>query len=300
MVASLTLRHDKQYVLGMVLITISAISFGMITTCAKFAFEGGANPMTLVCMRIVAALLVIAPLQWVRGNSLVLPFRVLKGTAWMSISLLMMSVGYLSGVAYIDVSLAVILLYTFPLMVGVLAPLVGREKMTVAKAAFLVGTFIGLTIALAPSLGGTADWRGIAWVLLAATGVTFSLTFGAGTIGSADPQTVNIWANAWMLIAAGLLTALGPGFAFPRDVTGWTGALGVAGFYVLAFTCLFAALPKLRPAQVALILNLEPIVSTMSAVFILGEAVGLQTWGGILVMVFFLTTATIFGRRHSA
>jgi drug/metabolite transporter (DMT)-like permease len=56
-------------------------------------------------------------------------------------------------------------------------------------------------------------------------------------------------------------------------------------------------MPRLPPAQIALILNLEPIISTLSAVLILDESVAGQTWLGILVMLAFLAPATLLAVR---
>lgn len=297
MTAGTALRLDRNYLAGLGLILVAATCLALITTCAQFAYAAGSTPMTLVWLRIAAVLAVVAPIQLSRGRPLGLPLPLLRGTVGMAIALMMMSVGYLSAVAYISVSLAVILLYTFPLMVGLIAPLAGRDRMTWLKALCLLGTFSGLVIASAPSLGEATDWRGIAWALLAAAGVAGSVTFGASVIGKVDPLTVNLWSNIWMFGAASLFVLAGSGLDFPAGAAGWIGALGVAGLYVLGFGCVFTAMPKLPPARLALVLNLEPIISTLSAVLILGEIVTGQTWLGILIMLGFLTPATILGAR---
>jgi drug/metabolite transporter (DMT)-like permease len=288
---------DRKHVTGLILMFVAGASVSMITTCARFAYDGGASTMTLVWMRVVGVLVLVGLLQLMRGQSLALPLPIIRKSIGMAAAMMLMSVGYLSSVAYISVSLAVILLYTFPLMVGVAAPIFGKDRMSLIKAIFLAGTFAGLVIASAPSFSGDADWRGVAWALLAAVGVAWSVTFGASTIGRADPLTVNLWSNCWMFPAASVLALLGGGLVFPVGLAGWIGALAVVGFYVLGFSCVFAAMPKLPPAQVALILNLEPIISTFSAAFVLGEPVAPQTWFGIVVMFGFLTPATIWAAR---
>ena len=98
---------ERSTLIGTLLMVAAAIGLAQITTAATFAYQAGAEPMTLVWLRIVAMLCVIGPLQWLRGAEIGLPLPVLKKTFLMAAFLMVMSVGYLSSVAYITVSLAV-------------------------------------------------------------------------------------------------------------------------------------------------------------------------------------------------
>ena len=173
------------------LLLVGTIFVSLITTFASLAYQGGATPMLLVWSRFTALALTLAVILRLGGISFRLPQRNFRATFWIAICLMMMSVGYLSSVAYIKVSLAVILLYTYPLMVAVFAALSGRERLNPLKALLLLTAFIGLVIALGRDLGlsidagGIAfdpglislDWRGAALALIAALGVAGFITW---------------------------------------------------------------------------------------------------------------------------
>jgi drug/metabolite transporter (DMT)-like permease len=110
------------------LLLVGTIFVSLITTFASLAYQGGASPMLLVWSRFSALMIVLGLILTVSRVSFKLPKRNMRATFWIAICLMMMSVGYLGSVAYIKVSLAVILLYTYPLLVAVFAALSGRER----------------------------------------------------------------------------------------------------------------------------------------------------------------------------
>ena len=133
-----------------------------MTTFARIAYESGSNPATQVFLRSLCMMLVMGGLQFALGRGLMLPRRTILTTIAFGLCILVMSFGYLSSVFYISISLAVLLLYTYPLMVGIASPLLGRERMTWIKALCLIGAFAGLVVASCEGFGAL-DWRGIAF-----------------------------------------------------------------------------------------------------------------------------------------
>src|SRR6185436_1320185 len=149
-------RRSRLVGLGMTL--LSAFLFSLITTFARIAYDAGSNPATQVFLRSLCIVAVLGGLQILAGRSLLLARRTVGVTLGFAVCIFLMSFGYLSSVAYISVSLAVLVLYTYPLMVGVASPLLGRERMTWVKALCLVGAFVGLAVASSEGFGAL-DWR---------------------------------------------------------------------------------------------------------------------------------------------
>lgn len=287
----------RRYLTGLAMILTTMVAFSSITTLARLAYDGGTNPPTVVWLRIVGFLVLIGTLQMVRGRSLQLSRHLVGTTLWMSLCLLVMSVGYLASVAFISVGIAVVFMFTFPLMVGVMAHLSGRERIGWVKAICLIGAFGGIAIVAGPKLD-QLDIRGIALALSAALGIALSITFAGKQLAKADPTTMNFWTNLWMFVmmSAGLL--LTDSFALPGTATSWLAALGIVLCYTLALALMFIAMTRLPPAEIALALNLEPALSTIWAVTILGETVGIWQWSGIALMLACLSIASIAGARR--
>lgn len=291
---------------------IGTVFVSLITTFASLAYVGGATPMTLVWSRFIGLVLVLGILLRLTGVRFHLPRRNMRATYWIAICLLMMSVGYLSSVAFIKVSLAVVLLYTYPLLVAVFAALSGRERLTPLRAALLVLAFAGLVIALGQDLGltlsldriafdagaMTLDWRGAALALIASFGVAAFVTWGGAYLNDVDSRVVNFWANLWMILLVAIFVILRGGLALPTTGLGWVGYAGATFCYVAAMVCWFGSMKVLTPTETAMTLNLEPAISLVAASLVLGEATSIQQWVGTLVLLTAIILSSVLGGRH--
>lgn len=269
--------------LGVALTAFSAATFGFGTTFAFLAYEGGSNPLTVVLIRTAAFVVVVGLILASLGRLGRLSRRGLIGTLWMALTLAMVSLGYQGSVAFIPVSLAALIFYTYPLLVGLFAMTAGRDRMTAGKAAALLAAFFGLALALGPEFG-VLDWRGIALSLLAAVGMGLTMTFGGEAMRDQDSLLMSVYTNVWMLIVLGILAAAG-GFALPVTRLGVAGLVGVAVTYVIAYVCWYLALSVVRPVRLAALFNIEPLVTLFVAWLALGERLSaLQLVGAALVL----------------
>lgn len=278
------------------LILLCAAFFSLITTFSRLAYDAGANPLTLVEARSAAFVIVIGAFQLLARRSFALPRRTLIATFPMSIGIMAMSIGYLSSVYFIKVSLAVVLLYSFPLLVGILAAVSGRERIALPKAVALLVAFGGLVMAIGLETE-SVDWRGVALVLLAALGIAGNLTFTGPYLEGVDSLTVNVWNNFWGAAALGAYLALSGGVALPATGIGWAALGAVVGCYILGLALMFGALKYLPPSQAAVMLNLEPVISIIVAGLLLGEVTHLLQWLGVLIMLGALCFSALRGAK---
>jgi drug/metabolite transporter (DMT)-like permease len=283
--------------LGLGITFLSALFFSLITTFARLAYDSGSNPATQVLLRSLCMMLALGGLQMLAGRSLVPPRRVIPTTLALAVCIFLMSFGYLSSVAYISVSLAVLLLYTFPLMVGIASPLLGRERMTWIKALCLVGAFSGLLVASWTGFG-VLDWRGIAFALAGAAGVAGVSLFGGKAMAKGHPFAMNAWINFWVALTAGAYVVVTGGLALPQTDIGWLATAAVCVCYTLGILFLFLGLTMISPAQSALTMNLEPLFSTLAAILLLGETVAARQWIGMAMLLIFLCLSTLTGMAH--
>jgi drug/metabolite transporter (DMT)-like permease len=275
---------DRSLWRGSALVACSAVTFGAITTLGRLAYDGGSNPLTVVLLRLCTFVCVVGLLLVALRRPGRLTLRAFLATLWMAVTLTMMSVGYLGSVAFIPVSLAALIFYSFPLLVGVIAAADGRERMTGRKAVALMVAFVGLALALGPSFS-TLDWRGVALAFTAALGMGFTVTYGGEAVRGQDTLAMNFYTNLWMLIGLALYLAMAGGVTLPATRLGWTGAAGVCLCYVLAFVSWFLAARRIGPVRVAALFNIEPLVSIFCAWLLLGERLGpVQLAGAALVL----------------
>jgi len=281
------------------LILLCATFFSLITTFSKFAYEAGSNPLTVVEIRSAAFILVVAVYQRLQARTLMLPRRTFIATFPMGLGILMMSIGYLASVYFIKVSLAVVLLYSFPLLVGILAAVSGRERIRLPKALALLVAFAGLVMAVGLE-SGSVDWRGIALVLMASLGIAGNLTFSGPYLEGVNSLTVNIWNNLWGALALGIFLALSGGVALPQTGFGWAMLGAVILCYILGLGLMFGALKYLPPSQAAVMLNLEPVITIVVAVLWRHEILLPLQWLGVAIMLAALCFSALRGAKSEA
>jgi drug/metabolite transporter (DMT)-like permease len=296
--------------MALLVLLVGTIFVSLITTFASLAYQGGATPMTLVWSRFIGLVLVLGIILKMSRVQFHLPKRNMRATFWIAICLLMMSAGYLSSVAYIKVSLAVIILYTYPLLVAVFAALSGRERLSPLRAGLLILAFLGLVIALGQDLGLslspfgfesaaiTLDWRGAGLALIASLGVAGFVTWGGAYLNDVDSRVVNFWANLWMILMVAIFVVLNGGLSLPTTGVGWVGYAGATFCYITAMVCWFGSMKTLSPTETAMTLNLEPAISLVAASLVLGEDTSTQQWIGTLVLLSAIILSSVFGGRH--
>jgi drug/metabolite transporter (DMT)-like permease len=270
--------------LGTLCVVFSALCFGMMGTAARLAYDGGSNPLTIALLRI-GALVVFAGLAIaLLRRELRLERAAFRSTLWLGVTTLATAVGFLGSVAFIPVSLTALILYTYPLLVGILASLTGREPMTWSKAAILLGAFVGLALALGPTFSDL-DPRGLALAFLAAVANCLTTVFGGRALRDHDILVMNFYTNLWSALALAAFLLLAGGFALPTTGLGQLGASGAALLYIGAFLTWFIAMRLVNPVRMAVLFNLDALVNILAGVFILGEILTtVQVFGMALVL----------------
>jgi drug/metabolite transporter (DMT)-like permease len=289
----------SQHWVGSGVVILGATTFGLVTTQSRLAYDVGSNTLTVVLVRATTFALLFGGCLLLRNRPARLTFSGFIATLWMAALLMVMSAGYLGAVAYIPVSLAALIFYTFPFYVAILASLTGREPMTRTKAAALVVAFAGLVLALGPSFD-ELNWRGIACGLAGALAMGITVTFGGPVMRRHDPLVVNVCTNAWMALGLGAYMAIAGGLALPTAGVGWFGIGGATLCYLVAYTAWFLSLRLVDPIRVAILFNIEPVVTITAAWIVLRERLGpIQLLGGVLVIAA-VVAMTVLGAQRTA
>jgi uncharacterized membrane protein len=123
-----TKRH-----VGLLLIAISAASFGVMPILARFAYAAGADPITTLWLRFGIAAVVMTSVMLVRR----MPFprgRVLLGLVLMgALGYSGVSLAYFTALTMASADLVALLLYLYPALVMVLSVVLLRERLSRIK-----------------------------------------------------------------------------------------------------------------------------------------------------------------------
>lgn len=282
--------------LGLLVVLLSAASFGAVTPFARLAYDGGVNVVAVMVVRYaLAGLAVMGYLTWRRQ-----PWRLAGRRLWQTLGLALLlgvlSFTYLGSIRYIPVSLAALIYYTYPLMVTLLATITGQEKrrpepFDKLRTGFVEGlasedrrahvlTFGGQVLSLAGlvlllGLAGTAlNPAGVLLAAFSAVSFAVAMVFGSRLMRSVPPMVLNLYVALVNTALFGVAGALGVGLTWPAVAMGWIGLAGAAVFFVFGFLGLFVGVTMVGPSRAACLTNVEPIVTIVLAITVLSEPFG--------------------------
>ena len=269
---------------GYALVGVVALFFGIAPSFAKLAFDGGTGPVTLQFGRFALAAVILWAIVLSRSLRATLGSGTHLRLGGLIATTAGASFGYMTSVQFISVPLASLIFFIFPLMVGPLSHLAGHERLTGLRVAALLIGFAGLALVLGPGLQ-SAHPIGLGLAFGAGTCVAISFLLTRRLSSEIRPLhlTALVTTGCTVVFAVGI--AGHEGLQLPTNPVGWTGFLVNVACYVVGLSSLYAAIARLGSVRVAVVVNLEPVISVATAWLLLGQL--LSPWqfvgGGIVI-----------------
>jgi drug/metabolite transporter (DMT)-like permease len=266
----------------MALALVTACGLGAITTQAKIFYSDGGNALTLMLARLLVSTLVFGLLLLVRRDGFKVASQhriplILLGIIWSGAMIC-----YLVAVEAISVSLAVLILYTYPLLVLAYSMFRRLLMPSFALITLFCVAFAGLYLALSGN-AVTVDVNGILFAALASCGAAFTFICGARVAPSMSPLLMTFWINAIGLLL--ILPMMIDKLALPAASTGIIALSLATVFYLVAILSQFEALARLPAARAAFLLNLKPVVSILLAQLVLNETLSNTQLSGVILVI---------------
>ncbi len=276
---------------GILLIAISAASFGTLAIFGRLLYADGLDTITLLFLRFTIAASIMTFILILRKEPLprgrVLGLLIGMG----ALGYVGQSFSYLSAIKYASAGLVALLLYLYPMFVFILSVIFLREKVTWVKVAALVlallgTTLIGVTLSADPT--GPENKQFIGALLAVASAVVYSVYIIVGTDVmkhvSAVQSSLVIFASAGVVY--GTLTAVN-GAHFPASSSGWWSMAGIVLLAtVIPVVTFLAGLERIGPTNAAMLSTLEPVVTVLLAAWLFAERLEPITLvGGALILV---------------
>jgi drug/metabolite transporter (DMT)-like permease len=271
---------------GVALTLLCAFSYGVAPSMARLAYDAGAGVLTATTGRFVAGLFAVSMLMVLGRRALRLPARANWGSFGLGALSTVTSLGYMGAIFFIPASLAVLVFYTYPLLVALGARWTEGEPVTWAKLAGLAVAFAGLAVALGVSLD-QLDPRGLALAGTASLGAAahvLAISKVARWAGGAT-LPLNLRSMAVALAGNASLLAFAGGPTWPSGAVGWLGFAGTMVFFTGGITLMYAAVARIGPVRAAMLLNFEPLTAVVAAILLLGESFGPQQAVGAAMVI---------------
>ncbi len=290
-------RSDASRQRGIALALASAAAYGTNIVSAQIAGQAGLSGPLLVFYRVflMLALVAGAALLWRAGLSV--PRRRRPALALFGISCALVGSAYLSSVAFLPVTVAVVLFYTFPVLIVLAEPLFTPARFSLDRLAIAFAAFIGVAMVVGPDWHGL-DPRGLA-LALGASVLAATQFFSAAACGETGTLPKLFWSHLVILPVTLAILAVTGGLLPPTALALAPVAVGVtvAG-YLVGFVCQVLALARVAPGPAALAFCAEPVFAVAIAALLLGERVGaLQYAGGGLVVAAIIANVILEQKR---
>jgi len=283
---------DRARLVGVALIAAAAACFSMSVIMGRLSYDAGSDPVTVITTRFVIGSIALAALVAMTGRGFVLPRRKLYGALALGVAITFSSLAYFSSIRLIPVSLAVLIFYTFPILVGIATHFTEGAPLTRGKIAALVLAFVGIALALNVDLSGH-NINGLLLATVPALAIGSITLFGGRVLRNADLRVITFYMMVMGTAIMLTIVTLGGSLAWPDTPAGWVPLLAVPVFFVTGNLCYFAAFSRLGTLDIAMTMNLEPLTAITFAALILGDWLTPLQYGGaaLVIVAIFLMSA---------
>lgn len=194
----------------------------------------------------------------------------------------------------IPVAVAITIVFTYPLLLGLIALLLGRQSIGLAFVLLLLLAFVGVVLVVGPDLRDL-NRGGLLMAVGAALAVTLYIQLSEHYLSAAerDGELLALYmvATATVVYSVGALILDLPLSELPIDgwwillIAGVTGSIGQI--------TLFEAVRKLPAAHVGIYMNFEIVVAIALAAWLLGQTMRWMQYLGVAMVLLAILAASL-------
>ena len=268
---------------GILLIAISAASFGTLAIFGRFLYADGLDTFTMLFLRFGLAGLLMFIILLIRREKFPRGKILLQLIGMGALGYVGQSFSYLTAIKFASAGLVALLLYLYPTFVFILSVIVFHEKVTWIKIAAIILALIGTALTVDPAGG---QFVGILLAIAAALIYSVYIIIGTNVMKHVSPvqSSLVIFASAGTVY--GLLMAFN-GVHLPSTNSGWASIAGIVLVAtVIPVVTFLAGLERIGPTNAAMLSTLEPVVTVLLAALMFGERLqSIALFGGAMILI---------------
>ena len=261
--------------LGVALIIVSSIGFGLAPTFATFSYRNGGNAVGTLLARFTVATLLMLIVRKVSSRQAKWPRPLLFGQLFLlgALGYFTATILYFTAIQNIDSGLAITIFYCNPVIVVLLSWWLLGNKPSRIIVWCLVSTLIGVTIAAGQV--GNADTISVILVLIVAVEYAFYMIISSKVLPKVDlftGVTIVMFGAASSFAIYALIAPSSVEVIFPNAINGWVSVLMLAVVAtVIPTATLYAGMNLIGTGKTAVIQTFEPVASILAGVIFLSE-----------------------------
>ena len=262
----------------------AALSFSVTDILLKVVYASGMDVLTLVMLR--GMLVVVFFWAWLRAAPPAVRHPPRQRLIAIGLGLLfaMVMLGLVASISLLPVSVAILAYFIYPLLTGIGAALTGIERLGWRALLTALLAFAGLALMLGVNFAALAP-LGLVFAFGAAICRVVSLLATRAYLNGTDARLTTWYSMVPSTILFIVLWVTVGSWNPPQTQWGWLAFVVVSVCSTLSTLLIYISTNRVGPFRTALAMNLEPLVTALLSVWLLGEELtALQAFGaGIMI-----------------
>lgn len=294
----------SQLYIGYILTILSAAGFAFASLAFKWGLEAGMTVWTFTVTASLIGLGILGPLTALQRGRAFPAWR----SAWRGYLLFALfgglgAIPFNVALVHLPISLATILLYTYPAFVALGAWLLLDQRLHAVHVAVLVMSLVGvlLTVDMAEMTSGSVSGLGVGLALLTAVGHAAYMIMGQRLSTHLPALSGTMLGRVGILLGALLLHPRVVGEIGSISAKGWLICLVAALFGgVLPYFCLNKGIALIGASPAAIVAVAELPMALLMGLLFQGEAITLVQWAGAALIGAAVVISNIQTLRNGA
>jgi drug/metabolite transporter (DMT)-like permease len=261
----------------MMLSIVAAMGFAAAAPLAKQLYATGMTQQMLLALRFsIAAILLFGYLYFKGKYSDIKISTRREGLLYLLLGVLFFVTAgfYFRAIQYISVSLHVVIFFTFPLHVTIMARIFKKERLTRRRMSALIVAIAGIALMVNGNIGNFSPFGMALSFMSAICNAIYMMVLSSKTLESKSAVVISAYINMVAGILFIVLTVYTGTVDLSMPASDWIRVIIIVVFSsLIAIVALAEAIKRIGPAKVAIVSTFEPVEGIILSVILLGESI---------------------------
>jgi|LGOV01.1.fsa_nt_gb drug/metabolite transporter (DMT)-like permease len=293
---------NKKFYLGVFLSVLSAAGFGAAAPVAKLVFASGVGQFMMLAGRFSLASIFMWIYIFLKRDTIDYKIKNKKeAITYISLGLVyfLTTNMYFKAIQIISVSLHVVIFYTYPFIVSIMAVIFLKDKIDRRAILAMVVAFLGILLMV---FDKNNHFNTIGIIISFGSALGFSvymIILGLSEIKRVKTVVVAAYANSITGVLFLITTYFRGELALQLNTTAWLGIVFLATVSTMvAIVALATAVRLIGPSKVSILSTFEPAEGILLSVVFLGEVLTKSQVVGTMMVMMAIVIISIKGRKR--
>ncbi len=274
----------RKYLYGSLAAFLSAVGFGSLPIFAVNAYNEGVNVISLLTFRFVISTIILGIINFKKFDIKEIVNYNFLGLILIGVSYAIFNFSYFTAFNMIPTSLAALIFYTYPIVVAILAWLLGQEIIGIRKAIAVLIAFSGIYLVY-------SDFQIVASGIGLMAAVMASLFYAFYILGGNKLLTDTLFLHIIFVtcfISAILFTSIGVfrgELSYSFSLNAYLYLTLITVISLISLILFLYGVKYTTPTVASVISMAEPVVTVLLSFTLLGENFSLVQYGGAFMIL---------------